>query len=413
LAKLGGGMFNSGGSDPELARVEFIENKADSGGGMYNSNSSPKLENIIFSSDSAVYGGGIFNTSGSNPFLFDVAFNRNYAVGYGGGIYNQLNSSPLLTVIEFNENTSAFGGGLFNSSSSPLLVNVTFNKNIAFSGGGLFNLNGSPQLVNSLFSLNSAHFGGGIMNSDSSSPELMNVSISGNSADSIGGGIYNLTSSPILTNSIVWGNSAGGNGNEIYNDEESTITLNYSLFGNANGDTVKGGGFDVENSISDDPLFIDAVIGDLHLQVNSPAIDAGDPETDLSLYAINDETDSIDLDGNMRLFNERIDIGAYEFQGVTSVELQDDVPGEFVLLQNYPNPFNPITNIEYKVVNNESVSLKVYDILGREVTTLVNEEQPAGNYDVTFNASGLSSGVYFYSLKAGNFTETKKMVVLK
>jgi hypothetical protein len=85
----------------------------------------------------------------------------------------------------------------------------------------------------------------------------------------------------------------------------------------------------------------------------------------------------------------------------------------FELEQNYPNPFNPSTNISYKINKAGNVSLKVYNVLGTEVATLVNEYKPAGNYTVRFNASNFSSGVYFYKLTAGNYSEIKKMTLLK
>ena len=95
----------------------------------------------------------------------------------------------------------------------------------------------------------------------------------------------------------------------------------------------------------------------------------------------------------------------------------DDKPEEvinnFSLSQNYPNPFNPTTSIEYQVSSSEKVSLKVYDILGREIKTLVNEVKSPGSYEVTFNASQLASGVYFYRLTAGDFVQTKKMILLR
>ncbi len=85
----------------------------------------------------------------------------------------------------------------------------------------------------------------------------------------------------------------------------------------------------------------------------------------------------------------------------------------FQLYQNYPNPFNPVTIINYQLPINNFVSLKVYDIIGNEVASLVNGEKPAGNYKIEFNAAKLSSGVYYYSLSAGSFTQTKKMILLK
>jgi len=99
------------------------------------------------------------------------------------------------------------------------------------------------------------------------------------------------------------------------------------------------------------------------------------------------------------------------------VNNDEEVPEKFVLNQNYPNPFNPITSIHYTVGSRQFVSLKVYDVLGKEVAVLVNEEKPAGSYEVEFEpASGIrypASGIYFYQLRAGDFVQTKKMVLLK
>ena len=88
-------------------------------------------------------------------------------------------------------------------------------------------------------------------------------------------------------------------------------------------------------------------------------------------------------------------------------------PVSYSLSQNYPNPFNPSTKITYSIATAGMVSLKIYDILGREITTLVNEEKPVGKFEVNFNANHLASGVYFYQIKAGSFIQSKKMILLK
>jgi hypothetical protein len=88
-------------------------------------------------------------------------------------------------------------------------------------------------------------------------------------------------------------------------------------------------------------------------------------------------------------------------------------PVEFKLSQNYPNPFNPSTTISYEISERSFVTLKIYDVLGNEIATLVNEEKPAGSYEIEFGGTGLQSGVYFYRLQAGSFIETKKMVLMK
>ncbi len=94
-------------------------------------------------------------------------------------------------------------------------------------------------------------------------------------------------------------------------------------------------------------------------------------------------------------------------------ELITELPSEFSLLQNYPNPFNPSTSIDYSIPEESFVELKVYDVLGNEVASLVNEQQQTGVYRADFTANNLSSGIYFYKIKAGNFIETKKMVLMK
>ena len=89
------------------------------------------------------------------------------------------------------------------------------------------------------------------------------------------------------------------------------------------------------------------------------------------------------------------------------------VPSQFALEQNYPNPFNPTTVIDYQLPVNSFVTLKVYDVLGREVATLVDGQKSAGYYQTTFDGSRFASGVYFYRIQAGTFTVVKKFVLMK
>jgi len=103
--------------------------------------------------------------------------------------------------------------------------------------------------------------------------------------------------------------------------------------------------------------------------------------------------------------------GSYEYSEVLTVEF--DVPRDFVLQQNYPNPFNPSTKIKYAVPEESPVSIKVFDLTGREVTTLVDEVKQPGSYELTFNAEKYASGVYVYRMMAGSFVQVKKMSLLK
>ena len=102
-------------------------------------------------------------------------------------------------------------------------------------------------------------------------------------------------------------------------------------------------------------------------------------------------------------------------QSITSVSNENANPltKTFMLSQNYPNPFNPSTTIEYRIPERSFVKLKVFDVLGREVARLVNGEKPAGDFFVTFNAANLPSGIYFYTLEAGSFKQSKKLIILK
>ena len=110
---------------------------------------------------------------------------------------------------------------------------------------------------------------------------------------------------------------------------------------------------------------------------------------------------------------ENILINKFDEATYLEEEKNKIIPTGFALMQNYPNPFNPSTNIRYEISSAEFVSLKVYDVLGNKVATLINKEIAPGSYDVTFDASRLSSGIYFYTLQAGSFGETKKMILMK
>lgn len=107
------------------------------------------------------------------------------------------------------------------------------------------------------------------------------------------------------------------------------------------------------------------------------------------------------IDGVESCFSNRIEF------------ISSEIPENFQLKQNYPNPFNPVTKIGYLISNNCSVTINVYDLLGKKIKTLVNEEQTAGYYEVEFNGKGFSSGIYFYQIQSGEYIQTKKMVLLK
>jgi hypothetical protein len=164
---------------------------------------------------------------------------------------------------------------------------------------------------------------------------------------------------------------------------------------------------------------------------------AGDTQEVVIAYLVKKGTDNINSITELKNYATQIQ-NWYNNDFVTSIKSGDlTIPLEFSLSQNYPNPFNPSTKIKYSIPSANSpllggargglVTLKVYDILGNEIATLVNEEKPAGNYEVEFSAAGgpassikhlasgigYASGVYFYRLRVGNFVQTKKMIFAK
>jgi hypothetical protein len=126
---------------------------------------------------------------------------------------------------------------------------------------------------------------------------------------------------------------------------------------------------------------------------------------DTSMYTVA----FVQNDNNKEVINSAK--GAYIATGIGN--FGNGIPAEYSLSQNYPNPFNPVTTIKYSIPNSGFVSLKVFDILGKEVITLVNGNAPAGNYSVEFHSGNLASGLYFYKFNSGNFSDTKKLVITK
>jgi len=152
-----------------------------------------------------------------------------------------------------------------------------------------------------------------------------------------------------------------------------------------------------QNSITEDPLFVNLSEDDFHLTENSPCIDAGDPNSPL------------DPDGTIA------DIGAYYFDqlGTNSDDSYTPLLERFFLFQNYPNPFNPVTTISFNLPRTTFVTIPIYDINGCLIATLISQRMPAGMHKIQWYADDLSSGVYLYKIKAGQYSNIKKCVLLK
>lgn len=167
------------------------------------------------------------------------------------------------------------------------------------------------------------------------------------------------------------------------------------------------------STVPNSQLFLNLSAWDLHLRNESIAIDTGTAQG----------APSEDYDGKPRPSGNGYDIGAYEYQyptGVLDPDRKRVIPETFALNQNYPNPFNPSTTIQFDIPNASFVTLKMYNVLGQEIATLVNEKREAGKYEVEFDGAKLTSGVYFYRLETTNisdpsksFTQVRKMILLR
>ncbi|MGB5847067.1 MAG: T9SS type A sorting domain-containing protein, partial [Ignavibacteriaceae bacterium] len=230
---------------------------------------------------------------------------------------------------------------------------------------------------------------------------------------------------------ITWGDWRNGDSDiyaQRYSSDGSTLGTNFKV----NDD--QGSEYQREPSISTDGsgnfviTWTDDRNGDLDIYAQRYSSDGSALGNN---YMATNISDSVQEGSNVKLWNGRIynawvdnraastgyDIWANVLGWNNPVGVEDEetleIPSAFSLDQNYPNPFNPSTNIRYSIPQSSNVVIKVFDILGNEIETLVNEEKAVGTYEITWYAENLPSGVYFYQLRGGSFVETKKMVLMK
>lgn len=336
-------------------------------------------------------GGGIIMNNSSAIIKNNLIINNeskivpNAAGGGGGGISSMFGNPQVLNNI-IMQNTASYAAGMVLNWSAGTVKNNLIYKN---SGGGQY---GTAGLM--------------IWESPSMSAIVENNTIVENVSLSTAGGLSVQNTSAIIRNNIIWGNT----------QQSGTQVTGYqtSVFEYCNTEDVYPG----TGNISLSPNFYNE--GFL-LNDTSPCVDAGD--SDVAFNDIEDQSNpGFALYPSLGVLLN--DIGAYggpgamllpDITGIVFVQenSRNYIPNTIVLYQNYPNPFNPFTIIQYSIPSRSGVLLKVYDIIGNEIATLVNEEKENGVYNVGFDATALPSGVYFYKLQAGDFIETKKMVLMK
>jgi hypothetical protein len=293
-----------------------------------------------------------------------------------------------------NSHGEGYGGAIYcyDTAAPTITYNIIRNNYATSAGGAIFVHTGAATVSHNLIIDNSSGFIGGALYVSSSSAEITNNTICGNSTEEGGGGLYLGYGTPRLCNNIFWGNSSTINEQEI-ECGSAELEMTYS---------VVQGGWPGLGNIDSDPMFVDPDNYDFNLLEGSPCINAGDPNM------------PTDPDGTVS------DIGAFYYP--LPVGADDDasgnLPSHYSLIQNYPNPFNPVTIIQYSLPKRSHVTIEVYNLLGQKVRILIDGEESAGTYTVTWDGTSLSgesvsTGIYFYRFQAGDYVETKKMLLLK
>ena len=299
----------------------------------------------------------------------------------GGGIHISSSSPTLTNVNVSGNNATCDGGGVYCGYSSSILTNVNISRNIASFGGGMQNYHSTTVLTNVIISGNIVYQYGGGMSIDYSSPVLTNVCVSGNVAGRGGGGVYNWSSSPQVRNSIIWSNGIASTNVAIVGSPAPAYS--YSLVQGSGGSNSWNNllGIDNGNNIDADPLFT----GDLRLKENSPCIDAGNK----SFFCQGEDPElsniTTDLAGNPRIYGNEIDLGAYEFQGATSIK----IPSKGSKLLVYPNPTRGVLRIDS--VDGKIDKIQLFDIHGK---LIMQPTQPE------FDMSVLPKGIYLLKVNS-------------
>lgn len=357
-----------------------------------------KANSICVDTEGNIYVTGVSDggSSGSGDPHFDYATIKYNSAGLTQWIrrYNSSNGEDEGVMVKADELGNIFVTG-FSSDVSTFADYATIN----------YSADGDTTWI--------SRYNGPASNDDRASSlavdNLGNVFVAGKS---YGGSITNYDYTTIKYNSLgdsVWVNRYNGGASDI--DGASAVSLDKS--GNV---YVTGYSTNISTAFDYATMKYNTD-GDLSWIINYTNSDfSGSSDEPFAMF--------VDASGIVYVTGmSALDYAAIKYVPIpVSVENSPrNIPNQFALEQNYPNPFNPTTKIKYTIPSVgtslmkflQFVQLKVYDVIGNEVATLVNEEKPAGSYEVTFDASQLSSGIYFYTLKAGSFTETKKMAMMK
>lgn len=398
LTDYGGGIYLNGAS-PELSCLIITGNAADNnGGGIYcKAKASPAIKNCIIERNIACYGGGVTSYSGANPTLEDVAIRGNTAQSHGGGIQCSGASISLTDVSIRNNRVSddgdRGGGGIFCNNYGWLEFNrgeVIGNSCNGWYASGIYvrqsyiTMTGVLIYGNSGSELNHTIY---LLGSNAYFNNLTIVDFDNWQDVAIDMQLTDL----FLTNSIIWYEE----GLQLNVSHSATITY-CDIMNGEEGITGNGDVFWEDGNLDETPGFKDVENNDYSLSFNSPCIDAGDPDA------------PYDPDST------RCDMGAIYFDHrLAASEAGENQPGKFAILSAFPNPFNMSTSILFETRVQSNIELRILDICGREISTLVSEQYPAGRHAVAWRGDSRPAGMYFVVLESGSFRDVKRLTYLR
>ncbi len=367
-------------------------------------------------------GAGIFIKNAS-PIIRRNTFMHNRGTS-DGAIKCIYASSAIISGNVISHNTADWAAIVceHGSNNRPTVSGNMISYNVAAKGGGGIGFFAASQAryENNVIVHNQGLYGG-ILCYNSGSPTFINNTIAFNTASIAGGGIAcRGDSDPILMNNLLYANSAPL-GKEVALDDDGCDPAflfcdiqggRADIWGSGAGAKYTGR---YEHNIDGDPLFRNAALDDYRLSDDSPCIGAGVDSVEVTGAWCHVPLNCFGGNPRPNPAGSSPDIGAYEnpLRIPTDVGRELTHPTIHLLYQNYPNPFNPSTTIKYELPRSSEVRLSVFDMLGREVTVLVDERREAGVHEIKFEGSALSSGVYFYRLLAGSFVETKRLILVK
>ncbi|GAB4297278.1 MAG: hypothetical protein Kow0098_21370 [Ignavibacteriaceae bacterium] len=469
LNGIGGGIAIDGGSESIIENNFIHGNYADFGGGIYiGFDNNVIIRNNVIKDNQSYSGGGIYvsKNSGSEIAFNKITGNSSYGSSFGGGgicLYDQLvtgGASPTKVhhnLIAFNT-AQYYGGGIYSRYDESTLYNNTIAFNTASKGGGIYVINNGftpSYAINMLVYENSAQAGNEVYFEPSTGSYL---SITYSDIKDGWPGYGNINADPMFIETeqndfrLSWGspcidageiapfyNDPDGTRSDIgcfYFDQSSPLHVFSSPALNSLSLPHQGGLLDVVNfitNISDEVMFVSVQSSIIDVDDNLPTlnsesitftIEPGETEiyptqTEISenlergdyYFVLNCNAGGISAQDKFKFYKSGEDI--LPPGTITSADMTVKEENKDILFGNYPNPFNPVTMIRFSLTEDSNVRLTVYNSIGEEVRVLINDRLSAGEHEVLFNASQLSSGIYFYNLTTENFSETGKMILMR